>query len=371
VIFLVAPTLSLPVPLAGTVHTPASRGGSADLALAAAPSPTSHGNLQLNGSSPSEQVPAGDQIGAEYQIRIGGYPGMAPAQVYVPRLGASFSAANGTVRVQIPSVNFTVTSNLSAPQFGVGFLGLTNATSFLPGTVPALTSFGFSVMASWPYGYYTLSIRWQWMVLTVIGSLQFGPWSAWTPVVPAQLAWISSTSGGRAPPGSVYQVCLFGPIQNRRFGLQLVSTAPVETFPYPEVTVPGNASTPFCLNDTLPASLVPQNVSVYLWEYNSVSLLLYAIPLALGGHASGARSLWSIGGLLPPFLLPSVLGAAAIVAGFALMAWRARRRKGASLLPLRSRSRTISDTPASPGGPTASTPASADDEAKERRTEED
>lgn len=285
------------------------------------PNVLSHnGNFVVDLGSPSGTVSIGTRVSVQYQLEVPGYPLSAAAgQLRIPGTVASFPISNRSLTIHLSAANFTVHPGGSVSPVGSGATTLLTTSTFNRSSVANLSTQGFAVQASWPIGQYSVDVDWSWILTGSNGSQVRSPTSPWTVVQPTQLVSMAGTPPGSVNAGGEYPVCLAGPIAGRTFSVHLTTGFPVQTFSGPAVTVPTSAAGTYCWNTTVPLTFGPGSCEMHLWEYASVTYLLYQAPLTITSYYPVGDS--SNGSYL---VAVAALGAAG---AFALIVWGASRAR--------------------------------------------
>ena len=325
-LFLIVLLLTFSVPGAGAVRpgTPAAVHPST-VHLAS----VYHGNLYVNVSGPLGFADIGSRVSAQYRFLVSDFTsGGGGNQLRIPSTIVLLPARQGPLHFYLPSGNLTVNSSSTPTGTINGSVRLTSSVTFNTTPVAALTSQGFAVMASWLRCEFQVFFQWQWKLLRSDGSATDGPWSNWSKLVPTQTAWIQNSPPRDVAAGAPYLVCLGGPIATRTFSVHLSTSAPVVSFSGPAVTVPPGFVGVYCFNTTMPSDITPQAAIIHVWEYSTLTFLLFQLPVQIHNASwTGATGSGSPPALAyPAWLLPvaAVLVVMALVVGVAFYA-RSRR----------------------------------------------
>ncbi len=296
------------------------------------------GNFYLNTTGPSGFVDPGSRLTVQYRIYDPTYPASSgPATVRVPATLATFATTGGSViRVFLSPTNFVLRGDGAVSEVANGSMRLATGETFVAGANATISSNGYAVQASWAPGTYPVRLQWQWVVTLADGTQTAGPWSGWSTISPAQIATIVGQPPSSLAVGGAFPICLAGPIAGREFTVHIATTAPIQTFNGPTVTVPASFGSFFCWNTTIPSTWGPQTVLAHIWELSSLSYMLYQQPIQLtnasggvlppaggGGGAAWPAALWTpiwLGWVSPLVLLLS----AAVILG---LLWAAGRRR--------------------------------------------
>lgn len=279
----------------GAAGTPAPADAGAQALSSSSPPLVYHASLYENDSSPTGSTPSGETIGAVYAVSAPSYPsGAGPATVRIPSAVVQIATTSGPIHLYFGSLNLTLNGNGSASGAAGPSSRFSSPLQFNSSPAAFLSTQGLSVMASWPYGSYSVQVRWQWVLVAPDGSIQSGPWSGWSTVTPAQIADLSTASGSSWTVGAPQQVCLSGPVAGRTFSVHLSIANPSQVFVTGTVTVPAAQSGAYCWTNTVPAGTAPQQAFLHLWEYANLTFMLVVVEVQLvnpgGGGGGGSAS---------------------------------------------------------------------------------
>jgi len=298
---------------------------------------TSHSNLYVNASAPSAALPPGEEFAAAYAVQVPGYtPALGPATVRIPNAVVQIPTTTGAMHLYLTQVNLSVTSTAVVTGAAGPLTRFGSPLAFNASAIAFLSTQGIAVTASWPYAGPAVQFRWHWTMTAPDGNTSSGPWSAWTSVVPGQLADIAIPISHVWTIGQAYEMCFSGPVGGRTFSIHLATSTPVQQLDGGAATVPVGGPTPYCWNSTLPTQVAPQSAFIHLWEYGNVTFLIYVIQVNLvtessGGGAGGAGD---DAGAIPPVTWLIVAVGSVIVVIIAieglLLARSARRRRDAA-----------------------------------------
>lgn len=262
--------------------TPSAASEGVNPALSVLPHLTSNANLFVNDSAPSGAFPAGETVTVVYSIQVVGAPaGAVGTKVDIPSAVVQLPATSSAVRLYPRAVEVTIGPNGSVwATPGAGTL-ISSPITFNTTGNAFLSTYGVAVMASWPYGQYTIQFQWRWVLVAADGASTTGPWSNPVSVLPALLAKFAVPPQSSWVKGAPYALCLTGPIVGRTFSVHVYISNPLQQFDDGPVTVSSSAAVPFCWNSTLPNNVHPQQASIHLWEYSNVTFLLYVLPVQI------------------------------------------------------------------------------------------
>lgn len=305
---------------------PATRAVDADRSGTLGPSvapPSDHGNFTLGAPAPTGTYSANTKMTVSYQVQVPSFEsGAAAGLVHVPETEATFNTAGGEIHVFLPAENFTIT--------GSGPTGLTpNSTTLLASSgtfttgVPTFTTEGFALTASWPYGGPEVQVQWSW---TLSGATTGASgWTPWASVDPTEVAWISGTPNEFVTLGSLYNFCLSGPVAGRTFALHITTNDPSEIFNGAEATAPASTTKPFCWTTVMPTGVPPQQAIIHVWEFGSLTFLLFQVPidlLAVSPPPASAGSSFAQVVLEPTFwVVLLVIAAVGVTVALQLRSW--------------------------------------------------
>ncbi|MFI5415624.1 MAG: hypothetical protein ACHQ16_08285, partial [Candidatus Lutacidiplasmatales archaeon] len=232
--------------------------------------------IQLNLTSPVGQFAPGSVLLVSYRVALQTTTPTPSATVYVPGLVASFPAVPAPIIMFLPGHNLTLASGSTAAASPTGFT-LRNTTSF-NGTHPSnLNSELVALMSSEPFGDASVVVEWNWTLRTANGAVTtsgWGPSNAAT-IHPAQIAFLQSLSPRSVLPPAPVTACLSGPVQARTFSLHAETPKPFDDFVANTTRNPLGGPSTFCLTVVIPGTITPQTILMHIWDYESVTLLLY------------------------------------------------------------------------------------------------
>lgn len=273
-------------------------------------------NLTLPLANPHQNLHAGEQVSVSVAVEVANLstPGVA-FSIHLPTTVAEFPLAGGALlTVSLAPHNFQVAPNgaVGSPTLSqtVGLVAGANLSQD-PNETALFTSGGLAVLTSLPYGTLTANFRWIWSVLAPNGALlNSSQWGPWTPIIPAQTAYVLSDGPSPVPAGTPFTVCLGGPTQNRVFSLHGQDQFGHE-FGRASGRAPASNTTPFCLSLPVPALPAGSFVYVHVWEYAAATLLLHLVQTTvvvepLGSISGSVRPILALvvldGVTLPPLL---------------------------------------------------------------------
>ncbi|MCI4350813.1 MAG: hypothetical protein L3K15_04800 [Thermoplasmata archaeon] len=244
-----------------------------------------HGNILIHSRAPQGAITPGMVLSVEYRLAIvNDTPSIGAVPVRVPGTLASFPTQGGPLflfqvgrNVTLSGTGFSDPNATNSPQL------LTNASAFQTGETATFDTQLAALMTPFPYGQLTLEAQWQWTLTAQDGSHLNGSWSPTIPQVihPAQYAYLVSIGPAQVAPGGGITSCLGGSIVNRTFSLHAETVHPLNDFVQNTNTVPATQSSPFCQTIVIPSSVPPQPLIVHIWDYGSVTLLLYIVKVGL------------------------------------------------------------------------------------------
>jgi hypothetical protein len=307
--------------------------------------PTANFSLSLNepGSylSGASTLPPGTSIQPTLRLNVSHYhPTDIGVIIHLPPLAEIFWQPSGQLRFSYGTTNVTVTTgawvNVSFPARTLPYAEAVNATP------AALFSTQLvSVTSTLPWPTVNLTVEWAYNItLPNASKITSTGWSPPFSLFPDETATLVGTSSTTLTPGSVFTACLSGPIQGRTFSLNAETVNPLDAFIRVNVTIPETANLPYCWNETIPTSILPQGLIAQIWCFEKVNasapstFLLYAIPLHLiaATPPSSSSSPQLLGVSVPVWLYYATFAtigiAAALVCYLLVDRWRHRRREG-------------------------------------------
>jgi hypothetical protein len=237
-------------------------------------------DLVLNGTPPAGRYAPGTLVQVQYRVTVLSASGASNATVWVPQLLANFGASPSAVNLFLPAheLNVTVGGTANAP---IGEVALRNVTSF-NGTRPAtLNSQLVALMGSLPFGQLAVSAEWNWTITASDGSSVSSGWapSNSTVIHPAEIAYLGNLTPRQLVTPAPVTACLNGPLQERTFSLHAETVSPVDDFVGSELRDPINGPPNLCLTVVIPTNITPQTILMHIWDYESVTLLLYIVKV--------------------------------------------------------------------------------------------
>ncbi|MFI5415110.1 MAG: hypothetical protein ACHQ16_05535, partial [Candidatus Lutacidiplasmatales archaeon] len=255
------------------VHSPA-RG----LAVSAQPSGNTSINdaVDLTGSSPSASFPAGTVLRVSWRFTMNSTTSATQATIYLPQLQAVFPATPAPVQIFLNSQNITGGFGLTISAAS-GAVTLHNATTFNKTGRVTFTSELAALMGSEPFGDLVVLPQWNWSVTTPAGVTTTSGWGPSPPptIHPALVATLQSLVPKSLTPPAPVTACLTGPLQGRTFSLHAETPKPVDDFVANTTRDPIGGPSTFCLTIVILANITPQPLLIHIWDYESVTLLLY------------------------------------------------------------------------------------------------
>jgi len=298
VVFALLVLTLAPAPAGRT--TPAPGRPAATISLARSADNTSiNDNLVLNATPPAGTYAPGTVLKVVFRVTVNSSTGPGGLTVYVPQLDASFPAVPAPVNVFLAPRNLTIGVGATAAATP-GTVTLRNPTTF-NGTHPAtLDSQLVALMASEPFGNDSVSVQWNWTLSTPNGATSTGVWGPSNPplIHPAEVAFLQSVSPRSVVPPAPVTACLTGPVQGRTFALHAETLKPFDDFVGNSTRDPVGGPSTWCLTVVIPVNITPQTILMHVWDYESVTLLLYLAKVTVGNNSStsagpGLPGLWS------------------------------------------------------------------------------
>jgi hypothetical protein len=258
--------------------------------------------------------------------------------VHLPPLAEIFWQPSGQLRFSYGTTNVTVTSgawvNVSFPARNLSAAEAVNST---PAALFSTQLVSVTSTLPWP----TVNLTVEWAYTITLPNASKTTSTGWSPpfsLFPDEIATLVGTSSTTLTPGSPFTACLSGPIQGRTFLLNAETVNPLNAFVRVNVTIPEAASLPYCWNETIPTSILPQGLIAQIWcfeRFNTSSpstFLLYAIPLHLIASTppASSSSLQLLGVSVPVWLYYATLvtiGIAAVLVCYLVVGWWRHRRK--------------------------------------------
>jgi hypothetical protein len=284
----------------GPTHTPLAP-RSVDLAAHPAGNTSINDEIDLTAASPVGSFAPGTVVRVSLLLNVTSLTNTSAtsATVYVPELQAVFPASPASVEIFPAGVN--VTLGIGAPVVAVtGSVTIRNETTFNTSGKLTFTSELAALMASEPFGDLTLVDQWNWTVTTPTGAATSSGWGP-TPaqvIHPAEVAFLKSLEPRSFTVPSTITACLTGPIQARTFSLHAETPKPVDDFVINTTRNPINGPSTFCLTIVIPATIAPQPLLVHIWDYETVTLLLYIVKVTAtnattNGSGPGGGTDWT------------------------------------------------------------------------------
>ncbi|HKV90749.1 MAG TPA: hypothetical protein VJQ43_06100, partial [Thermoplasmata archaeon] len=245
--------------------------------------------IQLNTTLPAGTFSPGTLLQVTYRVSLVTVPVTPSATVYVPGLLASFPASPAPLNLFLPPHNLTMGSGATVTASPTAFV-LRNTTSFNASRSANLNSELVALMSSEPFGNASVVVQWNWTMRTAGGAVTTSGWGPAnsTPIHPAQIAFLQSLSPRSVVPPAPITACLTGPIQGRTFSLHAETPKPFDDFVANTTRNPIHGPSTFCLTVVIPASITPQNILMHVWDYESVTLLIYIVKVKVVNGTSAA-----------------------------------------------------------------------------------
>jgi hypothetical protein len=236
--------------------------------------------ISLNATPPVGTFAPGSLLQVSYRVTLNTTTPTPAATVYIPGLLASFPAVPGTVTLFLPPHNLTMGTGGTVSASPTAF-SLRNTTSFNGSRLAGFNSELVSLMSSLPFGAASVVVQWNWTMRTANGATTT---SGWVPtnaptIHPAQVAFLQSLEPRTLVPPAAITACLNGPVQGRTFSLHAETPKPFNDFVANTTRNPISGPSTFCLTVVIPASITPQNILMHIWDYESVTLLLYNVKV--------------------------------------------------------------------------------------------
>jgi hypothetical protein len=272
------------------------------VAMAAQPAGNTSINdeIDLTGASPTGTFPSGTVVRVSLRFSVNSSSSdSSQATIYVPQLQAVFPAVPASVQLFPPGVNVTVGFG-SEVTADTGTFTLRNQTTFNTSGKVTFTSELAALMGSEPFGELTILDQWNWSVTTPTGVVTSSGWGP-TPsqvIHPAEYANLLSLGPRSFTVPSPITACLTGPVQGRTFSLHAETPKPVDDFVANTTRDPVGGPSTFCLTIVIPTNITPQPLLVHVWDYESVTLLLYIVKVTVvnattNGSGSGSGIDWT------------------------------------------------------------------------------
>jgi hypothetical protein len=248
-------------------------------------------DLVLNATSPAGTYSPGAIVHVEYRVTVLSATDGGSVTIYLPQLLASLPGLPAPVNLFLPPRNLTMgvgATVTAAP----GTLTLRNTTSF-NGTRPAtINSQLVSLMGSAPFGDINVSGQWNWSITTPDGATASSGWQpASSPTIePAEIASLLSLTPRTLTPPAPVTACLTGPLQGRTFSLHAETPKPFDDFVGNSTRDPIDGPSTWCLTVVIPVNITPQTILMHIWDYESVTLLLYIVKVKVVNNTSAAAA---------------------------------------------------------------------------------
>ncbi|MCI4324408.1 MAG: hypothetical protein L3K00_00750 [Thermoplasmata archaeon] len=244
--------------------------------------------IALTGSSPTGTLPVGTLVRVNLRFMASSTTSAPNATVYVPQQQAVFPAVPASVQIFPTGVNLSVPFG-SEVIVNSGTFTLRNATTFNTTGKVTFTSELAALMGSEPFGDLTVDAQWGWNVTTPTGTVTTSGWepSPGQVIQPAEVAFLQSLQPRSFTVPATITACLTGPVQGRTFSLHAETPKPVDDFVINTTRDPVGGPLVFCLSIVIGATIAPQPLLAHVWDYESVTLLLYIVKLTVTNLTSG------------------------------------------------------------------------------------
>jgi hypothetical protein len=248
--------------------------------------------FEISTPGPAVSPPVGAEVTVTYEVSVasralGSSVGIAPVQVQLPEVLATFPQVNGTLfNVYTPAQTLGVTNGLWTPAT-VHPRAIVDPTYFAPGGSAVLSTQLLAVMSTAPLSSVQLEVRWSW---SIMGPGDLNSSSTWTvpsasgafPSVLTPDAYVTLLDHSPAveAAGASFQAELSGAAALTQFHLKLESASTGATLNIAWFNSSATAGAPFNGSIVLSSGGVPLATGNYLVHvHDACGGILYSLPV--------------------------------------------------------------------------------------------